>query len=87
LVLDVCSQDFNPLIYDVGAPLSKWTMNDSYDTAGGCRRGKDALLRPLSDGLSHADTEDRRKTLVQIFSALNDGLQCIATDDPRLNAK
>lgn len=56
------------------APLSKWVIQDSFDTASDCQAEKMAAFQYLRQPNSRAT--DLTKLLVQG--------SCIATDDPRL---
>jgi len=59
------------------APLSQWTIVDSFDSARGC---SDAHVRLLRDRVMKNVNDEIR--IEQAYSA-----RCIATDDPRLKEK
>jgi hypothetical protein len=70
----------NPLIKgkykgypDVGAPLARWTIYQSFDSAKDCEKAKEKLVNKFSTGPVSL------KALVWTQSFV-----CIATDDPRL---
>jgi hypothetical protein len=62
---------------DLGAPLSKWTIEESFDTAKECEAADEKLKTRFLDA--------RPQTLAGIEWA--QGISCIATDDPRLKGK
>ena|SRR5208337_381242 len=66
------------------APLSTWTLIDSFDTAAECRSGheKNIAAERLSGQSSHLSPEIEAVRVLAAFHA-----QCIATDDPRLKEK
>src|SRR5262245_21357573 len=64
-----------------GAPLSKWGMLDTYDTAADCRK---ALIR---NQLEAAATRSDSKVLEIVVTLEAQGAKCVASDDPRLKEK
>jgi hypothetical protein len=74
----------SPLSFDSSAPLSRWSMSGSYDTASECRQGKDDLLKPLLETVQQAQSQGDKTKFSQMLFAMMDALQCFSTDDPRL---
>src|SRR5258708_33138358 len=83
----------NPPIYepprpDLSAPLERWIVDDTFDTASQCRAAL-ASVREVPENL-----DVRRLTAEQFaqIQASKKGLwassdQCVASDDPRLTGK
>ena len=62
------------------APLSQWTIVDSFDSARECRKGRDKLLNDrVLFGSSPKITVNDEIRIEQVYNA-----RCIASDDPRL---
>jgi hypothetical protein len=68
---------------DPSAPLSKWEISSSYDTADECEESKTRKLAFLKT-LRPAQASQRAAVIVQ--EKLSES-QCVAGDDPRLKAK
>ena len=60
--------DKSPFALDRSAPLSRWALINSFDTAAACK----AEVRRLMD------------SPIETVAAIGDDAQCIASDDPRL---
>jgi hypothetical protein len=63
------------------APLSEWTMDDSYDSVEDCHT---ALMRQFEIS-QHAKC--RTENECAVFQTQAKMAKCIATDDPRLKGK
>jgi hypothetical protein len=68
---DDCGADHQHV--DTAAPLSKWKMIESFDTAEGCHRWQHQAELKLTADTYTAWTRAHRS-------------ECIATDDPRLKS-
>ncbi len=74
--------------------LNKWTINESYDTAAQCRKGKEKLQKlwknqfDIADQEKNKDPQDKKKefSLHQADAGVLGAAEalCIASDDPRL---
>ena len=65
----------------LGAPISEWNIESSYDTASECEKGlaqlkQDAEQQTFYAGVSELDKRN--------FKLSRESAHCIATDDPRL---
>jgi hypothetical protein len=73
-------------VVDDRAPLSAWIIVDSFDAASDCQRtmkGTQSFhLKSFHDveGL----TEDQRRSARKQLKDMENAMQCIASDDPRL---
>ena len=67
---------------DLDAPLSKWTVDSSYDTAAECRREIEFAKQTDARLAGDAPNEGLRLAIAGLVHG-----QCISTDDPRLKPK
>lgn len=68
---------------DTAAPISRWSIEQSFHTASECEAERDGFASKWSTIASQAkNTRDSGKALVWQVSSV-----CIATDDPRLKEK
>jgi hypothetical protein len=67
------------------APLSQWTIVDSFDSARECRESHLKLLNDRLVKLDHDRIMNSVKGYIQIEQAYN--AKCVASDDPRLKEK
>ena len=65
------------------APLSKWQISSSYDSASDCENLKDKLIKSGSSGLDNTKATSYKRA----FAVASTQAVCIATDDPRLKEK
>jgi hypothetical protein len=73
------------IVIDRSAPLSKWEILDSFDSANDCadqRMRHQKRTAKYSDSTLSTPETVHQVTLARILSAT-----CIATDDPRLKEK
>ncbi len=59
-------------------PLAKWLIEDGYDSATQCSESKQQMMQSAADPKNPMNPMARAEWL---------GIQCIATDDPRLKEK
>ena len=71
---------------DSNAPLSQWTVEESYDSAAPCREMLTNLRTDATSKSDKASNEHERMSTEQILDAVK-SLACVATDDPRLKEK
>ncbi|HVA76756.1 MAG TPA: hypothetical protein VNF27_02630 [Candidatus Binataceae bacterium] len=86
LMLAPRTSDKPPITYDTTAPLSKWKIVGSYDTAKECDQGKDKIPRIILQAEENM-TSEQKSAYDQTILNLLGASQCIATDDPRLKEK
>jgi hypothetical protein len=73
-----------PLTFDGSAPLSKWKIVGSYDSASGCDDGKKEVPNDLLQAADRESDEGKKKEFLQWMASLMEAQKCISTDDPRL---
>ena len=66
-----------PFEHDVTAPLSRWTVDQAFDTAAEC----EGRCGQIGDELARKAERGRSFDLLDLGRML---AQCIASDDPRL---
>jgi len=71
-----------PLLVDLNAPLSKWTVYSPYETAAECTEGHVVFGETIRKNRAKEPTQQNRMQYQQVTSA-----QCIASNDPRLKPK
>jgi hypothetical protein len=70
------------LAVDPSAPLSKWSVSESFDTAAECEARKDQRFETFRKAMEPS-------AFLKFYDGPKGALlqgQCIATDDPRLSA-
>ena len=68
-------------------PVSKWTIERSFDTAADCQESADRLQQEAIGELTQAAKrwkDGHLLTVPEAASAASGNAQCIASDDPRL---
>ena len=68
---------------DLDAPLSKWRIFSSHDSAAQCEQGLVAFYKAAKTELIANPADERDRT--QFYQLENS--QCVASDDPRLKEK
>ncbi len=76
-----------PLAFDESAPLSKWSIVGSYDSASDCNEGRNYIPKGLLQLANGESDEGKKNQLTQQAVSLAGAYLCIATDDPRLKGK
>jgi hypothetical protein len=67
---------------DFGAPLSQWTIDESFDTAIQCRAERVRRVNQILDAeKKEKDPEQRMREI-----AWSTAKECISTDDPHLKS-
>ena len=81
------TSDVGPLTFDESAPLSKWKVVGSYDSASDCNEGKKDTPKLLLQAADRESDESKKKEFLPWTASLLEAQQCIATDDARLKEK
>jgi len=69
------------------APLSRWKLLQSYDSAATCERERGKEVTEATKELDSVDGKGAASTAFKQYLEDTTLLKCIATDDPRLNEK
>ena len=70
----------------IDAPISRWTIAQSFDTSKACEKELD-LRRTRFEKIykkAHSGADPREDFWTGLYMAAADSAECVATDDPRL---
>jgi hypothetical protein len=67
---------------EIAAPLSRWEIQSSYDTAVECQSNLYLVVKQALADLQKPMVQDKKSLVLQFSSAT-----CVASDDPHLKEK